>query len=212
METLNIIEQTVLLHSKLSREERDRQDGVVRLDQGKLIYGKYKGSLAQRFLGRIVSLFVPNSKWKESFLIKINNQINAVTDRQQADFTDAFMKAISQRSVKPHHPNLNLSLRSAIATIDKSNVTPFYNIRNEIVHGSIRGNSLTLTIIQGMVNMTLPELKNKNEQSARVVTQLIEDIKREISFAESHQYSVDREVLEECLDYLRQYSDPSISA
>ena len=92
----NIISQAETLTTLL------KDDEVLRLRNGKLATGEFKGTKFQRFKGMLVKIFWPPTNWKKNYLKLKQATYEEVSRAEKEAFAQALATSISKRTPKPH--------------------------------------------------------------------------------------------------------------
>ncbi|AMO54347.1 hypothetical protein GZ77_22500 [Endozoicomonas montiporae] len=85
--------------------QRHNDDQVLRLRNGKIVVGEFKGTGLQKFKGMLVKLFWPPTSWKKEFLEARQASFEDVSKQEEQAFARALAGAISKRTTKPYTAN-----------------------------------------------------------------------------------------------------------
>ena len=92
----NIINQAETLTKLLE------DDDVLRLRNGRLATGEFKGTKFQRFKGKLVKIFWPPTRWKKNYLKLKQATYDEISQAEKLAFAQALAKSISKRTPKPY--------------------------------------------------------------------------------------------------------------
>ena len=82
--------------------QKYKDDQVLRLRNGKIVVGEYKGTGPQKFKGMLVKLFWPPTSWKKKFLEARQAEFKQISKQEEQAFARALTGAISKRTTTPY--------------------------------------------------------------------------------------------------------------
>ncbi|MET4692344.1 hypothetical protein [Endozoicomonas lisbonensis] len=82
--------------------QKYNDDQVLRLRNGKIVAGEFKGTGSQKFKGMLVKLFWPPTSWKRKFLDARQAKFEEISKQEEQAFARALAGAISKRTTRPY--------------------------------------------------------------------------------------------------------------
>ena len=92
----NLIQQA----EKFTQKYND--DQVLRLRNGRIVAGQFKGTGPQKFKGMLVKLFWPPTSWKRKYLDTRQAEFEHISKQEEQAFARALAGAISKRTTRPY--------------------------------------------------------------------------------------------------------------
>ena len=110
----NLIQQA----EKLTQKYND--DQVLRLHNGRIVAGQFKGTGPQKFKGMLVRLFWPPTSWKRKYLDTRQAEFEHISKQEEQAFARALAGAISKRTTRPYKAVSSLMVVDVKALLEDS--------------------------------------------------------------------------------------------
>lgn len=110
----NLIQQA----EKFTQKCNDNQ--VLRLRNGRIVAGQFKGTGPQKFKGMLVKLFWPPTSWKRKYLDTSQAKFEHISKQEEQAFARALAGAISKRTTRPYKAVSSLLVVDVKALLENS--------------------------------------------------------------------------------------------
>ena len=100
--------------------QKYNDDQILRLRNGKIVVGEYKGTGPQKFKGMLVKLFWPPTNWKKKFLDARQAEFEQISKQEEQAFARALTGAISKRTTQSYKATSSLMVVDVKALLENS--------------------------------------------------------------------------------------------